>query len=203
MNGSKVNNGERRTRTSNQNQNQSRNQNLSRKNSFTVEKNSFERIFLRCSAKQPEHSSPRKPDRVVPVEHQPDRVIYIDEPRPKPPSAATKAFVRNLSSNSVAQHMSWDSESLYTQRTNSDLFVLFLVFVLADHRVDLGIINLWPHGTPTGSFTRMITSRRRSDNRQGKNSNPAAPEHTRRFLPIDRPRVRRDRMLLQRRNAFV
>ncbi|CAF4726087.1 unnamed protein product [Rotaria sp. Silwood1] len=62
-----------------------------------------------------------KTDGIAQTDHQVDRVVYIDEPIPKVPSVATKAFVRNLNSSSVQQHMSWDSESLYTQRTNSDI----------------------------------------------------------------------------------
>ncbi|CAF3722468.1 unnamed protein product [Adineta steineri] len=62
-----------------------------------------------------------KTDRVAQTDHKVDRVIYVDEPPVKQPSAATKAFVRNLGSSSVQQHMSWDSESLYSQRTNSDI----------------------------------------------------------------------------------
>jgi hypothetical protein len=52
--------------------------------------------------------------------------VYIDEPIPKAPSAATKAFVRNLNSSSVQQNMIWDSESLDSQRTNSDMFVFII-----------------------------------------------------------------------------
>jgi hypothetical protein len=68
-----------------------------------------------------------KTDQVAQTEHQTNRIVYIDDPPPKQPSAATKAFVRNLGSSSVQQNMSWDSESLYTQRTNSDLFVEILL----------------------------------------------------------------------------
>jgi hypothetical protein len=76
-----------------------------------------------------------KTDQISQTEHQVDRVVYIDDPPPKQPSIATKAFVRNLGSSAVQQNMSWDSESIYTQRTNSDLFVDWLVF--------LNIINLY------------------------------------------------------------
>ena len=61
------------------------------------------------------------------TDHQVDRVVYIDDPIPKTPSLATKAFVRNLNSSSVQQHMLWDSESLYSQRTDSDLYVIVFV----------------------------------------------------------------------------
>ncbi|CAF2746199.1 unnamed protein product [Rotaria sp. Silwood2] len=66
-------------------------------------------------------SSVQKTDQIAQTDHQVDRVVYIDEPIPKVPSVATKAFVRNLNSSSVQQNMSWDAESLYTQRTNSDI----------------------------------------------------------------------------------
>ncbi|CAF1629870.1 unnamed protein product [Adineta ricciae] len=62
-----------------------------------------------------------KPNQVAQTDHQVDRVVYIDDPIPKAPSLATKAFVRNLNSSSVQQHMLWDSESLCSQRTDSDL----------------------------------------------------------------------------------
>ncbi|CAF1034409.1 unnamed protein product [Rotaria sp. Silwood1] len=62
-----------------------------------------------------------KTDQTVQTEHPTDRIVYIDEPPPKQPSVATKAFVRNLGSSSIQQHMSWDSESLYSQDTNSDI----------------------------------------------------------------------------------
>lgn len=65
-----------------------------------------------------------KSNQVAQTDHQVDRVVYIDEPIPKEPSVATKAFVRNLNSSSVQQHMLWDSESLYSPRTNSDMFVV-------------------------------------------------------------------------------
>jgi len=71
-----------------------------------------------------------KTDQISQTEHQVDRVVYIDEPPPKQPSVATKAFVRNLGSSSVQQHMSWDSDSVSTQRTNSDLFVDWLIFLI-------------------------------------------------------------------------
>lgn len=83
-----------------------------------IKRNSF---YLR---KKP---STIKTDQISQTEHPVDRIVYIDEPVPKPPSLATKAFVRNLNSSSVQQHMSWDSESIYSQPTTSDLFVdLFL-----------------------------------------------------------------------------
>lgn len=78
-----------------------------------------------------ERASPRKTnqvsqtDRVSHADHQVDRVVYIDEPPVKQPSAATKAFVRNLGSSSVQQHMNWESDSLNTQRTGSDVYVDF------------------------------------------------------------------------------
>ncbi|UJR23278.1 hypothetical protein I4U23_026295 [Adineta vaga] len=71
--------------------------------------------------KQREKSARCQTDPVVQTDHQVDRVIYVDEPLPKQPSSATKAFVRNLGSSSVQQHMSWDSESLYSQQSNSDI----------------------------------------------------------------------------------
>ncbi|CAF3510814.1 unnamed protein product [Rotaria sordida] len=62
-----------------------------------------------------------KTDQTVQTEHPTDRIVYIDEPPPKQPGVATKAFVRNLGSSSIQQHMSWDSESIYSQETNSDI----------------------------------------------------------------------------------
>ncbi|CAF3921421.1 unnamed protein product [Rotaria sp. Silwood2] len=62
-----------------------------------------------------------KTDQTVQTEHPTDRIVYIDEPPPKQPGIATKAFVRNLGSSSIQQHMSWDSESLYSQETTSDI----------------------------------------------------------------------------------
>ncbi len=84
-----------------------------------------ERIQSKIHYQQKSNDKPAatKSDQVAPTDHQVDRVVYIDEPIPKVPSAATKALVRNLDSSSVQQHMLWDSESLDTQRTNSDLFV--------------------------------------------------------------------------------
>ena len=118
VNESKVNNDEKKMR--NQNQNQNQNLNTNRENLLIVEeKLKVENEIFR--AKPIEYSPAKTTDRVIPVDYQQDRIIYVDAPRPKPPSAATKAFVRNLSSNSVAQHMSWESESLYTERSNSDL----------------------------------------------------------------------------------
>jgi hypothetical protein len=78
--------------------------------------------------KQIEKPSIIKSDQVAQTDHQVDRTVYIDEPIPKVPSVATKAFVRNLNSSSVQQNMLWDSESLYSQRTNSDMFVFFVEF---------------------------------------------------------------------------
>ncbi len=83
----------------------------------------IQRLFY-FRQKRIEKPSTVKTDQVAQTDHQVDRVVYIDEPQPKQPSAATKAFVRNLGSSSVQQHMSWDSESLYSQQTNSDMFVL-------------------------------------------------------------------------------
>jgi hypothetical protein len=88
----------------------------------------------------------------VQTDHQVNRTVYIDDPIPKPPSAATKAFVRNLDSSSVQQHMKWDSQSLNSQRTNSDMFVLrfylffiiFLLFIvfLKQIRQEIYIVNI-------------------------------------------------------------
>jgi len=72
-----------------------------------------------------------KSDQIAQTDHQVDRVVYIDEPIPKAPSAATKAFVRNLNSSSVQQNMLWDSESLDTQRTNSDMFVFVIDYFIS------------------------------------------------------------------------
>ncbi len=88
-----------------------------------AQRNEQERIHYEKTYKKP---TTIKTDQVAQTEHQTDRVVYIDDPPPKQPSAATKAFVRNLGSSNVQQQMSWDSESLYTQRTNSDLFVEFI-----------------------------------------------------------------------------
>ncbi|CAF3700203.1 unnamed protein product [Rotaria socialis] len=71
--------------------------------------------------KQSEKPALHKTDQVAQTDHQVDRIVYIDDPIPKAPSAATKAFVRNLNSSAVQQHMAWDSESLYSQRTASDI----------------------------------------------------------------------------------
>ncbi|CAF0856407.1 unnamed protein product [Rotaria sordida] len=71
--------------------------------------------------KQYERPSVPKTDQIAQTDHQVDRIVYIDEPIPKVPSVATKALVRNLNSSSVQQNMSWDAESLYSQRTNSDI----------------------------------------------------------------------------------
>ncbi len=76
--------------------------------------------------KQTERPTTIKSDQIAQTDHQVDRVVYIDEPIPKAPSAATKAFVRNLNSSSVQQNMIWDSESLDSQRTNSDMFVFII-----------------------------------------------------------------------------
>ncbi|CAF3715480.1 unnamed protein product [Adineta steineri] len=77
--------------------------------------------YQQAQTQQNEKPRTIKSDPIAQSDHQVDRVIYIDEPAPKAPSVATKAFVRNLNSSSVQQHMLWDSESLYSQRTNSDL----------------------------------------------------------------------------------
>ncbi|CAF1174723.1 unnamed protein product [Adineta ricciae] len=80
-----------------------------------------ERIRYEKPKQHHEKSTKHQTDQVVQTDHQVDRVVYIDEPLPKQPSIATRAFVRNLGSSSVQQHMSWDSESLYSQRSNSDI----------------------------------------------------------------------------------
>ncbi|UJR25631.1 hypothetical protein I4U23_006983 [Adineta vaga] len=82
-----------------------------------------EQIQSKIHYQQSQNEKPitKKSDQVAQIDHQVDRVVYIDEPIPKAPSLATKAFVRNLNSSSVQQHMLWDSESLYSQRTDSDL----------------------------------------------------------------------------------
>ncbi|CAF5193708.1 unnamed protein product, partial [Rotaria magnacalcarata] len=71
--------------------------------------------------KQPEKPALHKTDQAAQTDHRVDRIVYIDDPIPKAPSVATKAFVHNLNSSSVQQHMAWDSESLYSQRTASDI----------------------------------------------------------------------------------
>ena len=86
----------------------------------TINFNDFHRLIFR------EIPMSRTVNQQIQIEKPIERVIYIDEPAPRMPSAATRAFVRNLSSTSVQQHMNWESESLHTQRTNSDLFVEFL-----------------------------------------------------------------------------
>lgn len=77
--------------------------------------------------KRTEKPMKRTIDQPVQTEQRVDRTLYIDDPPPKPPSAATRAFVRNLGSTSVQQHLAWDSQSLHTQRTNSDLCVSMFV----------------------------------------------------------------------------
>ena len=89
-----------------------------------------------------------KTDQVSQTDHPMDRIIYIDEPPPEQPSIATKAFLRNLGSSSVQQHMSWDSDSLCTQRTNSDMFVSLLFYFL------LSVLFF-----PSISGDKLITSR--------------------------------------------
>jgi hypothetical protein len=93
-----------------------------------------ERIQSRIHYQQKPNDKPTtiKSDQVAPTDHQVDRVVYIDDPIPKAPSMATKALVRNLNSSSVQQHMSWDSDSLYSQKTNSDLFVFLISFFLSE-----------------------------------------------------------------------
>ena len=92
-----------------------------------------ERIQSKVHYQQKQHEErPRvtKSDQIAQTDHQVDRVVYIDDSIQKVPSVATKAFVRNLNSSSVQQHMSWDSESVYSQRTNSDMFVLAMYLFL-------------------------------------------------------------------------
>lgn len=76
-----------------------------------------------------EKPSIAKANQTAQTDHQVDRVVYIDEPIPRPPSVATKAFVRNLNSSSVQQQLLWDSESLNTARTDSDVFVFALLLL--------------------------------------------------------------------------
>ncbi|CAF2120506.1 unnamed protein product [Rotaria magnacalcarata] len=71
--------------------------------------------------KQIEKALILKTDQTIQTDHPNDRVIYIDEIPAKEPGVATRAFVRNLSSSSIQQHMSWESDSLYSRETNSDI----------------------------------------------------------------------------------
>lgn len=88
-----------------------------------------ERIQSRIHYQQRPFEKPSvvKTDQIAQTDHHVDRVVYIDEPVPRAPSVATKAFVRNLNSSSVQQQLLWDSESLNTARTNSDVFVFVLI----------------------------------------------------------------------------
>lgn len=90
-----------------------------------MDKQLDERIQSRIHYRQRPIDKPSiiKSDQIAQTDHQVDRVVYVDEPIPKAPSVATKAFVRNLNSSSVQQQLLWDSESLNTARTNSDVFV--------------------------------------------------------------------------------
>lgn len=103
-----------------------------------VQRRVNERIQSRIHyQKQPERALEPPPDikvdQVAQTDHQVDRVVYIDEPRV--PSVATKAFVRNLKSSSVQQHMSWDAESICSHRTDSDMFVFLFYFLIIYHFV--------------------------------------------------------------------
>jgi hypothetical protein len=94
-----------------------------------AERQTDERIQSKIHYQQTQNEKPipTKSDQVAQTDHQVDRIVYIDEPIPKVPSIATKAFVRNLNSSSVQQQMLWDSDSSYSHRTNSDMCV-FLFF---------------------------------------------------------------------------
>jgi len=94
-----------------------------------AERQTDERIQSKIHYQQTQNEKPipTKSDQVAQTDHQVDRIVYIDEPIPKVPSIATKAFVRNLNSSSVQQQMLWDSDSSYSHRTNSDMYV-FLFF---------------------------------------------------------------------------
>ena len=78
---------------------------------------------LSTRQKQSEIPTTSHLDQVVQTEHPTERVVYVDNPPPKQPNAATKALVRNLNSSSVQQHMLWDAGSLSSERTKSDTYV--------------------------------------------------------------------------------
>lgn len=99
--------------------------NVEREREQQMNKQLDERIQSRIHYHQRPIDKPSivKSDQIAQTDHRVDRVVYVDEPAPRPPNVATKALVRNLNSSSVQQQLLWDSESLNTARTNSDAFV--------------------------------------------------------------------------------
>ena len=105
--------------------------NAERQREQQAKKQLDERIQTKIHYQQKSIEKPSiaKANQTAQTDHQVDRVVYIDEPIPRPPSVATKAFVRNLNSSSVQQQLLWDSESLNTARTDSDVFVFALLLL--------------------------------------------------------------------------